>query len=394
MPEQILEQTSTSHALLGDAVPTETELTSLVQDLLHRPSARVIAWEAEPFAYEINSPLTGGLYRVGGIASDGDWIGQWSVVVKLVRSWRHWPMLHVMPEHIQKAMLQHPGWRNEPEIYRSQLAGALPTGLRLPRVLRVHDLGDERFALWLEDVAADGQYWDLTRFQRAARLLGQLTGRLTAGDLLPPTVSRDVGDMTHDFYESRLRGYAFPILYGDAMWTHPVVAATVDGNLRTDLLELAERLPAMIARLDRLPHTFVHGDACPQNLLIPVDAAGDGFVVIDWGMACNAPVGYELAQLLIGLAHSGQLSVEELPEIHDVILAAYVDGLADEGLTVDENDVRYGFDAALVIRSAFTGLPLERLAGPPSDGLERLLADRARLTRYLVDLGLAIPTQD
>jgi hypothetical protein len=392
MPEQLLEQ-STSHALLADAALPEDELTRLVQDLLNRPAASVIASEVEPVAYEINAPLTGGLYHVRGIASDEDWIGPWSVVVKLVRSWRHWPMLHIVPESVREAMLQHQGWRVEPEIYRSQLAAALPTGLRLPQVLRVHDLGDERVALWLEDVAADGGTWDLARFERAARLLGHLGGRLTAGDLLPPTVSRDIEDMTHRFYESRLRGYAFPILDDDAMWTHPVVAATVDGSLRRDLRELAARLPAMLGRLDRLPHTFVHGDACPQNLLIPVDAVSDGFVVIDWGMACNAPIGYELAQLLIGLAHSGELSVEELPDIHDAILTAYVDGLADEGLTVDANDVRYGFDAALVIRSAFTALPLEQLTGPPRPGLDTLMADRVRLTRYLVDLGLRIPIQ-
>ena len=62
----------------------------------------------------LGTPLTGGLFRVQGIASDGDWIGPWSVFVKLVRSWRHSPMLHLMPEDIREAMLQHPGWRNEP----------------------------------------------------------------------------------------------------------------------------------------------------------------------------------------------------------------------------------------------------------------------------------------
>jgi tRNA A-37 threonylcarbamoyl transferase component Bud32 len=393
MREQLLEQPATSSSLLGDATPTEHELTRLVQDVLHRPAARVVAWDVEPAAYEINSPLTGGLFHVRGIASDGDWVGPWSVFVKLVRSWRHWPMLHIVPQHVRDAMLQHQGWRNEPEIYRSELAASLPDGLRLPRVLHVHDLGDERVVMWLEDVAADGVSWDLPRFERAARLLGHLTARLTAGDLFPPVVSRDIGEMTRGFYESRVRGYAFPILYNDAMWRHPIVAATVDADLRTDLLELAERVPAILARLDRLPHTLVHGDACPQNLLIPVETGTDGFVVIDWGMACNAPIGYELAQLLIGLAHSGQLSVVDLPEIHDAILGAYGEGLTEEGLTVDVEDVRYGFDAALVIRSAFTALPLERLAEPATDQLAALMADRIRLTRYLVDLGLAISSR-
>ena len=60
-------------------------------------------------------------------------------------------------------------------------------------------------------------------------------------------------------------------------------------------------------------------------------------------------------------------------------------------MPVDEELVRYGFDAALVVRSAFTALPLERLAEPPTDELAEQFAHRTRLTRYLVDLGLSVP---
>ena len=278
MPSQLLDRT-----LLGDAEPGEAELTAIVRDALHRPGADIVDWRVERVPYEIGSPLTGGLFHVRGLARDGDWIGPWSVFVKLIRSWRHWPMLHIIPPDVREAMLQHPGWRNEPAIYQSDLASILPPGLRMPQVLHVRDLGDERFALWLEDVtAADGR-WDLPRFERAARLLGQLTARMTAGDLLPSTVERSPGLMTRGFYASRLRGYAFPLLENDATWEHPAVAAAVDGNLRADLLELSNRLPAMLEKLDRLPQALIHGDACPQNLLVP--HPGDEFVVVDWGMA-------------------------------------------------------------------------------------------------------------
>jgi Phosphotransferase enzyme family len=385
MPTQVLDRT-----LLGDAQPSEAELTAMVRDILGRPNAHIVDWRVETVSYEIGTPLTGGLFRVRGIASDGDCIEDWSLFVKLIRSWRHWPMLHIMPEDIREAMLQHPGWRNEPEVYRSRLADALPDGLRMPRVLGVRDLGDERFVLWLEDVEARDGSWSLSRFRRAARLLGQLTARLTEADALPAHISRDSSEMVHEFYQSRLGGYAFPLLRADATWAHPAVASAVDSNLRVDLLELADRLPGIIARLDRLPHTHIHGDACPQNLLTAT-SNDDGFVLVDWGMACSAPIGYELAQLLIGFAHSGHLTVEELPTIHDAILEEYVDGLAEEGLPVDIAAVRYGFDAALVLRSAFTALPLEQLDAPPNTDLERLIEQRARLTRYLIDLGLAIP---
>ena len=406
MRKESLEETLDAHpsgragrparALLGDAEPTEPDLAHLVRQALHRPGARIVDWHVEPVSYDIVSPLTAGLFRVRGHAADPTWTGPWSLFVKLVRSWRHWPMLPVIPPDIRAALLQHEGWKAEPDIYRSDLAAALPDGLRMPRVLRVDDLGDERFALWLEDVSADGGVWDIPRFERAARLLGHLTARLTAGDLLPSTVPRDEGVTTRNFYASRLAAYALPLLHSDATWANHVVAAAADATLRDDLGELANRLPAMLDRLDRVPHGLAHGDACPQNLLVSDDnldgpALATSFVVIDWGMACNAPVGYELAQLLIGFAHSGQLSVEKLPAIHEAILGAYVDGLAEEGMKVDEKEVRYAFDAGLVIRSAFTALPLEQLSGPPGNGLAALIAERVRLTRYLVDLGLAMP---
>jgi hypothetical protein len=117
-------------------------------------------------------------------------------------------------------------------------------------------------------------------------------------------------------------------------------------------------------------------------------ARQDRFVVIDWSMGGLVAVGCDLGQLLIGLAHAGQLDIQLLPAIHDVILGSYTAGLAEE---VDEELVRYGFDAALVVRSAFTALPLERLAEPPTDELAEQFAYRARLTRYLVDLGLSLP---
>ena len=76
--------------------------------------------------------------------------------------------------------------------------------------------------------------------------------------------------------------------------------------------------------------------------------------------------------------------------MHDALVAAYVRGLADEGLLVGTDVVRYGMDAGLAVRSAFTALPLERLTEPVTDELAAFVAERLELTRYLVDLGLAL----
>ena len=77
----------------------------------------------------------------------------------------------------------------------------------------------------------------------------------------------------------------------------------------------------------------IHGDATPHNLLVPRDRP-DELVVIDWAMGTTAPAGEELGQLLIGGAHEGDLDDGDLVALRDVVVPAYVAGLADEGLDV------------------------------------------------------------
>ena len=132
-----------------------------------------------------------------------------------------------------------------------------------------------------------------------------------------------------------------------------------------------------------MPQCYQHGDASPQNLLVPRDNP-DEFVVIDWGFDCPQAVGFDLGQLLIGLAHAGELAPEALPAVHKVILKAFQEGLREDGMYVDEEQVLYGYLGSLLIRAAFTALPLE-LFGKADASLE-LFEQRVQLTRALVDL--------
>jgi hypothetical protein len=140
------------------------------------------------------------------------------------------------------------------------------------------------------------------------------------------------------------------------------------------------------------PNAAVHGDASPQNLLVP-SGAPDTFVAIDWSLMGPVAVGYDLGQLLIGLAHAGRLDVDQLTAVHEAVLPAYAAGLADEGMPVDLDVVRFGFHGALVVRSAFSALVFSGAAppGPPTPDRAATVARRVRLTRHLVDLGLALP---
>jgi len=107
--------------------------------------------------------------------------------------------------------------------------------------------------------------------------------------------------------------------------------------------------------------------------------------VIDWGFDCPQAVGFDLGQLLVGLAHAGELEPDQLPAIHSVILAAFMEGLAAEGMDVPAEKVLYGYLGSLMARATFTALPLEELGKAGECDLE-LFEQRVRLTRTLVNL--------
>jgi Phosphotransferase enzyme family len=366
----------------------EDEIPGLARSVLGRPRADVRDWWVDDVAYQIGSPTTAGLFRAWGVAVDGNRILPWSIFVKVLQAWRHQSLVAALPPELRRLLPTDRTWRYEAEVYRSNLDRALPEGLRPPRLYHHQQLDDDRIALWMRDVPTTSAPWDHDRFRRAALLLGRMAGRSTLGDLLPKH-DTELPSWIRLYTLGRLQPFAFPALERDELWRHPLLAGLADRGLRSDLRELARRVPMLLDALDELPRVAAHGDACPQNLLVAEDDP-DGFVVVDWTMAGPAAVGFDLGQLLVGLAHDGVLDVAHLPEVHEVILPAYAGGLADEGLPVDIEQVRFGFDAAMAVRSAFTALPLEHLDGPPTDELARLLDARVELTRYLVDLGLGL----
>lgn len=266
---------------------------------------------------------TAAVYRV---VEDGR-----STFVKILQSPRHSPMSELMPADL---VARFP-WRAEADFLLSGFE--LPPGMRMPGIVRVDELGDDRVALWLEDVECADVPWDLPRFVRAARGLGRWSGRRFGG----------------------APGGAFRVLAS---------GLKILGRFEDDprLVALEREVPGWLDRMDALPQAYGHGDACPQNLLVPRDDP-DSFVVIDVTWEVPHPVGADLGQLLVGLVHDGVLEVSALPELRAAVIEAYAAGLRDEGKDVPVADVAFGCDAALVIRSGFT-------SGP-------------ELTEYLVELG-------
>lgn len=380
-------------ASLGRDAPSDQALTSLVQTITGRPDAEPTSARVEPVDYPIGTPSTQELLRVLGTArlADGDTV-EWSCFLKKLQSARHWPLMHLIPEGFREAFIQNLPWRLEAAVHRSDIATVLPDGLRLPKLYRLNEYDDDRATLWMENVIQAPGPWPMERFERAAYLLGRLSARRQP-HLVKPFLRR--GDVETPglglryYTNGRVIINTLPVLADEQTWRHPLLSAAVcntgDHRLRDDLLELAERLPAVLDALDALPQCYQHGDASPQNLLVPRDEPEE-FVVIDWGFDCPHAVGFDLGQLLIGLAHAGELSPAALPAVHKVILKAFMEGLAIDGMDVTEEQVTYGYLGSLMARSTFTALPLELFANPPSPANVTIFEQRVDLTRALIDL--------
>lgn len=344
------------------------KVVDVVRVCVGDPLAEIAEQHEEPVVFGALS--TAGLTRMHGTTVDGS---PWSFVVKSIRSMKHWPGLAMVPADVREQAVDGYPWRADADVYLCP--PELPSGLRLPRLYLLEDLGDERLVMWLEDVRTAKSGWDLPRYRRAARLLGGLAAMHPVRGVNEGMYRYCWGVVTHAF---------LPMLRNPEIWRHPLVAEHADPLLRVDLLALADRMGELLAALDRLPHTLAHGDASPQNLLVPDDGSAD-FVAIDWSWPYPVAVGFDLGQLLIGLAHDGLTEPADLPAIHETIEAAYA-----AEIDADPADVSFGYVASLVLRSTWTALPLDRLDEEPTQELHELFSKRAALARFIVDLGRSL----
>lgn len=169
-----------------------------------------------------------------------------------------------------------------------------------------------------------------------------------------------------------------PPLLDEQVWRHPLITPHADERLREDICFLAGQINPILDALERLPHTGVHGDASPQNLLVPADGSAE-FVAVDWSWNSPGAIGFDLGQLLVGRAHDGLLPAADLPAVHEAITDGYG--------SVMKHD---GYAGALVLRSLWTAIPVHRLTGEADDELRAFFANRVALARYLAGLGRSL----
>lgn len=364
--------------LLGSADVDEAELTAMVADLLGHPPAEVevVSSRATPVDYDIPSITTVGRFWVNGTARTPDGEQPFRMFVKHVQAWHHSPFFAFVPEEARDFARTTVPWRTEAEVYRSDLADRLPQGLTLPRALGVHDRDPDAVVMWLEASEHPVVAWDSARYERAAHLLGRMSGSSAVAPLAG-VGAFDWHVLTYVF--GRLVHDVVPTVMGDEAWRRPVVAEEF-GDLQDRMRAACGRLEAYAHELAALPQRASHGDACPNNLL--PGRTSDDFVLIDFGFWMPQAVGFDLGQLVGGEIQLGRLPAIDLADLDERCLIAHHEGLAAEGFDVDLDVLRRAHALQLLVFSGISSLPTD---GPDEMDDDHVRA-RAVLARHSFDL--------
>jgi hypothetical protein len=372
--------------LFGAEPIAEDELDSAVSALTRAafghdadPAHTVV--DTVPYAFQ--SPATGALLKVGGRAPDGR---PWALFCKVLQHPRHWRLLDELPEFVRTEFLTKFPWRQELGLWEAEFLATMPDGIRPPARHALVDLGDDRLALWTELVIECDQPWDLVRYAAAAGVLGRWNQRASTPEVLATCPEPPLFGL-HKYAESAVPFRGLLPLADDELWSHPWLAG--HATLRATLLRLGPQVPAFLAAAAALPLCRPHGDASPQNLLVPVDAP-DELVAIDISFQSPCPLGADLSQLAVGLVHADVVPAADLPAIVGALLPAYVEGLCAEGWAGDVADVEFGFCVSALVRSGFDGFRYELLAADPEDEVARRCFDqRVALSEFIAGRALA-----
>ena len=367
-------------SLLAAADISDHELCALVSGQVGAEVSSLTC-DVEEVAYDIPAITTAGRWWVRGIATTPDGEAPYAFFVKQVQAWERSPIFAFVPEELRALAAQGFPWRTEGAAYRSDLATRLPRGLRMPRAYAVREIDDRSYALWLEAVPAVEATWDLARFGRAAHLLGRLAA---SPRVAPAALVGDFPITVRDYVEGRVSMQVVPALRSE-VWLHPAIAGAFDDELRERVLASLDHLTTYADEADALPTLTMHGDACPNNLLVTQDDP-DGFTLIDYGLWNSLVVGYDLGQLLVGDVAIGKRSASTLAQTDAVIVPAYVEGLRAEGCDIDEAIVRRAHALQMYLFNGVSALPFEMLEALPPDQLSALATERAALSRYCLDL--------
>ncbi len=377
-------------------------LTGVARRALHSETAEVAEWICAPLTYA-STPLatlwSDGVYRVTGTATDAGREAPWGAVLKTYHTPADRPLpdgTTVAREHADDEGTSH-YWKREALAYASGLLEDLPGGIAAPRCLGVTELPEEHCWVWLEDVGdPDGGEWPLERYRLAAVHLGQFNGAYLAARSLPDFAWLN---------RRGLRGFmAVPLEFLfthigsiDGAWGQPVVRQAFSPELVARVLRLWEQRGLFLSALERLPQVFSHLDAFRGNLFgRALPDGGEETVAIDWAFAGIAPLGEELAPLIVGSVVTDHVPLEELARLEGMALEGYIEGLREAGWDGPQELVRASYAACAALRYGLINAVQIILGASNEDrrialtegracSFEQLAHERAALTLHMMD---------
>jgi hypothetical protein len=282
--------------------------------------------------------------------------------------------------------------RRELAAYRSGLADPKPVrGLRAPKLLAWIDSLDF-IEIWLEEVVDlfSGE-WPLERFGLAARHIAAFNAWAAERPLPEEFDSEDAWAERHgqpDRVEEQLRELD---ALRQARRATQVMGALHDPSFRrTEALIASTQV--RIEHLGSFPQTPLHHDLVRSNLFALEDGSTSA---IDWENVGRAPLGVDLAPLVVGSVRRGEASSDDLGALERTVLDSYIAGLHDAGIRRDD-DVRAAYRLALglrwhvVIGAIRTALDptITRIRGSrPSESRQEGLRHLLAVAHHLLDAG-------
>lgn len=224
-------------------------------------------------------------------------------------------------------------WRREAEAYRSEaLHESLQgTGLGLAHAV-VHDspAGDE-VVLELEDVqGTPGAELTLEQHAEVARAVGRWQSQPALDE---PWLSRR---FLREYSTSK--PFLVDLAREDQRWEHAALSSWPPG-----VREGWERMVAERARLldvmEALPRVTAHLDLWVSN---EIRRPSGEVVLLDWSFSGDGAIGEDLGNHVPDSALDLFWPAERLPELDEVVFAAYLEGLREGGSRVDERLARLG----------------------------------------------------
>ncbi len=313
-------------------------LSGVVRSVLSNEHIEVESWQIDQIGGGVGNPVSAGIYRVQGVASERSSKTPWSVILKVIQS----------PENVGEMDMgggEDPThwnyWKREPLVYRSGVLNNLPQGLAAPVCYAVEELPGNMAHLWLEEIRdMYNGAWTLQRYSLGSRHLGRLNGMYSTKSSYSeyPWLGKGTN-----------RQWLQMLFSDDLRWDHPLMLRRYPEPDTNPFIQLVLQNERFLGKLDFLPVTLSHGDTYPTNFMSRIDRGGrEQTVALDWAFLGLQPLGDDLGQFVFG-AISNLNSVSGA-DIVNTLFEAYVQGLRDEGCNLDVESVRYNFVVSAALR--------------------------------------------